>query len=153
MSPISFETFSNIPFEYVLIPSSSLAKITCDYTPFAEKISHSTKLAVSFGNLSGKSRLVVPTLLSSKKANSDIESNIFKDFSHLTKFMRTAYPQVIAELWCTVAIQALKYLENNPQSPLWISTSGLGVSWLHVRLDTVPKYYNWEEYKFFRKFQ
>jgi hypothetical protein len=29
----------------------------------------------------------------------------------------------------------------------WLSTSGLGVSWLHMRLDSTPKYYNWQPYK------
>lgn len=31
--------------------------------------------------------------------------------------------------------------------PLWVSTSGLGVSWLHVRLDSRPKYYTYAPYK------
>jgi hypothetical protein len=32
-------------------------------------------------------------------------------------------------------------------SPVWLSTSGLGVYWLHVRLDTHPKYYQYQPYK------
>jgi len=31
-------------------------------------------------------------------------------------------------------------------TPLWLSTAGLGVSWLHVRLDTRPKYYRHRVY-------
>lgn len=34
--------------------------------------------------------------------------------------------------------------------PIWLSTSGLGVYWLHVRLDTRPKYYNHDEYKYYK---
>ena len=30
--------------------------------------------------------------------------------------------------------------------PLWVSTAGLGVSWLHVRLDARPKYYRHDAY-------
>lgn len=30
---------------------------------------------------------------------------------------------------------------ERPDAPLWVSTSGLGVPWLHVRLDDAPKYY------------
>ena len=30
---------------------------------------------------------------------------------------------------------------------LWVSTSGLGVYWLHVRLDSYPKYYQHAPYK------
>jgi hypothetical protein len=31
--------------------------------------------------------------------------------------------------------------------PLWLSTSGLGVAWLHVRLDSRPKYYSYAPYR------
>jgi len=31
--------------------------------------------------------------------------------------------------------------------PLWVSTSGLGVAWLHVRLDARPKYYQYTPYR------
>jgi len=27
------------------------------------------------------------------------------------------------------------------ETPLWASTSGAGVAWLHIRFDTRPKYY------------
>lgn len=30
---------------------------------------------------------------------------------------------------------------------LWCSTSGLGVYWLHIRLDQYPKYYTYRPYK------
>jgi hypothetical protein len=32
-------------------------------------------------------------------------------------------------------------------APLWLSTSGLGVAWLHVRLDERPKYYTHAPYR------
>ena len=31
---------------------------------------------------------------------------------------------------------------------VWLSTSGMGVSWLHVRIDQVPKYYTFPAVKF-----
>ena len=30
--------------------------------------------------------------------------------------------------------------------PTWLSTAGMGVSWLHVRLDSQPKYYGFAAY-------
>ena len=30
--------------------------------------------------------------------------------------------------------------------PVWLSTAGAGVSWLHVRLDDRPKYYGYVPY-------
>ena len=32
------------------------------------------------------------------------------------------------------------------QKKVWMSTSGLGVYWLHVRLDSRPKYYQFAEF-------
>lgn len=29
----------------------------------------------------------------------------------------------------------------------WVSTSGLGVHWLHLRIDIKPKYYSYQPYK------
>jgi len=31
--------------------------------------------------------------------------------------------------------------------PTWLSTAGLGVYWLHLRLDSRPKYYRYQPYK------
>jgi hypothetical protein len=31
--------------------------------------------------------------------------------------------------------------------PVWLSTAGAGVSWLHVRLDDQPKYYGFALYR------
>jgi hypothetical protein len=31
--------------------------------------------------------------------------------------------------------------------PVWLSTAGAGVAWLHVRLDDRPKYYGFDEYR------
>jgi hypothetical protein len=31
--------------------------------------------------------------------------------------------------------------------PVWLSTAGAGVAWLHVRLDDRPKYYGYAPYR------
>ena len=31
--------------------------------------------------------------------------------------------------------------------PIWLSTAGMGVPWLHVRLDSRPKYYAFGPYR------
>ncbi len=36
---------------------------------------------------------------------------------------------------------------NEHEKPVWISTAGTGVPFLHVRFDSRPKYYSWDEYK------
>jgi len=31
--------------------------------------------------------------------------------------------------------------------PVWLNTSGLGIYWLHIRLDSSPKYYTHAPYR------
>merc|ERR1719215_1482636 len=40
-------------------------------------------------------------------------------------------------------------VRGDPQLPLWVSTAGYDIAWLHLRLDNVPKYYRFKEYKDF----
>jgi hypothetical protein len=47
-------------------------------------------------------------------------------------------------LWRTVG-KTLQ--ERIAEQPVWLSTAGGGVSWLHVRLDSRPKYYGYHPYK------
>ena len=37
-------------------------------------------------------------------------------------------------------------ISNHNSRPVWLSTSGMGVPWLHMRLDQVPKYYTYEPF-------
>jgi len=68
--------------------------------------------------------------------------------THLAAFLRGAeesHYKIMANTWHQEWLSRdSKGLENQL---FWVSTSGLGVSWLHVRFDTFPKYYNWHEYK------
>jgi hypothetical protein len=41
--------------------------------------------------------------------------------------------------------KAMERLESS-SNRFWISTSGLGVPWVHVRLDRYPKYYQYGPY-------
>jgi len=36
----------------------------------------------------------------------------------------------------------MKELEKNVDTPRWLNTHGLGVHYLHVRIDEKPKYYS-----------
>lgn len=33
------------------------------------------------------------------------------------------------------------------QAPVWLNTAGGGVPWLHLRIDSRPKYYTFEPYR------
>ena len=55
-----------------------------------------------------------------------------------------AAPEDIIGFWKEVA---KKVKETMGPANIWLSTSGLGVYWLHVRLDTRPKYYQYAPYR------
>ncbi|MEO0415529.1 MAG: hypothetical protein AAF226_11315 [Verrucomicrobiota bacterium] len=71
-------------------------------------------------------------------------TNICYDYSHLAKFLRTAAAEERQSLWRELSIRVADQISD---SPIWLSTAGLGVSWLHLRIDSTPKYYRHTTYK------
>ena len=131
------------------------------------KLNHNNTDFVTFSNLSGESRLISPcpiythtsSLITSTNTpyipTNDITNNVI-DFSHFSKFIYNApNKDIIRNLFITLKIEIEHIFSSqsghnsdphNSDHRLWISTSGLGVSWLHIRLDSIPKYYNYKEY-------
>ena len=69
-------------------------------------------------------------------------------YSSLASFMRQAPQHQIKAFWLESAKAILNYIETKkPSQKFWVSTSGLGVYWLHLRLDSYPKYYTFNPYK------
>jgi hypothetical protein len=88
---------------------------------------------VSFTNLSGDATLIVP----SPRTNEDA-------YGHFAVFLRKAPVLQIDALWQKIGDVLLRLVSNRP---LWLSTAGGGVAWLHVRLDSTPKYYGYAPYR------
>ncbi len=133
LPPLTTETIGH-GAEFVVIESASLARIRSDPIPFQSHFSAQPGSGViEFPNLGGDALLIVPAPIGS------VDS-----YPHLAAFLRTAPRSQIISLW-RVAARAV--LENLGSAPRWLSTAGLGVSWLHLRLDTRPKYYNFLPYK------
>jgi hypothetical protein len=86
-----------------------------------------------FGNLGGDALLVVPC-----------PEDSGRDFSHLASFTKTASPSLQQALWTEVG-HALE--SRIGARPIWLSTAGHGVAWLHVRIDSRPKYYSHAPYR------
>ena len=86
-----------------------------------------TSYATAFPNLSGDTILVVPM---PKKG---------KSYATLKDFADNAPAKQQQELWKLVAKQAKKQVKKFRK--VWISTHGLGVPYLHVRISSQPKYY------------
>ena len=126
--PVSVENV-DLGFEFVVMPSSSLAK-QADATAFNEHFNDD--LVVSFANLGNDATLVAPTPQKGKS------------YAHFAEFLRTAPKEQIQALWEMTAIE----FENNlGMDYAWLNTAGHGVPWLHIRIDSVPKYYQYQEYK------
>jgi len=118
------------PFEFVLLDDPDLAR-TPEPEAFAEHFNKTP--VVSFPNLRGDAILVVPCPLASTSA-----------YGHLAAFVRHAPEPQQHALWQAVGKSASQRIGKKP---VWISTAGAGVSWLHVRLDDRPKYYGHDPYR------
>ena len=72
-------------------------------------------------------------------------------YSHLSSFVRNAPTEQIAEFWKVSAkayIDELKHKHEriNEHVGTWFSTNGMGVAWLHLRLDRYPKYFSYDPF-------
>jgi hypothetical protein len=65
-------------------------------------------------------------------------------YSHIGAFVRSAPEQQRHALWRRVGSAMQPRLSP---TPVWLSTAGAGVPWLHVRLDDRPKYYGVATYR------
>ena len=122
-------------FECVQVPSAALAGVRADPAPFAAPFSGCDGVgAVGFANLGGDAWLVAPC------PRDDSRSAC----AHFADFVRGAPRNQRDALWRMVGESVVQRLGN---APLWVSTSGLGVYWVHVRLDSRPKYYTHAPYR------
>ncbi|UZR96178.1 DUF6940 family protein [Chondrinema litorale] len=122
----------NTEFEFVAVNSNTLPNIIADKSPFLKYFA-TDKQVVTFPNLRGDAQLVVPI---------DISDDFH--YAHMADFVRNAPPEQVDEMWQLVTKEYSKLIG---ESPRWLSTAGLGVSWLHVRIDSTPKYYRFQPYK------
>ena len=129
--PNNFETLNqNITFAIINSPELEGAK--ADRSLFKENLNTDCEV-ISFPNLKGDAQLVVPVF----NCNNDT-------YAHLANFVRQASKNQIHEFF---KVLAFKYLGQINKMPIWLSTAGLSVSWLHVRIDSTPKYYRFAPFK------
>jgi len=122
-------------FEFVIVDAPSLEDVYEDRGAFQDYMTNDSP-AVSFHNLGGDAVLVAPTPLSSSPM-----------YSHLALFVRKAPPQQVEDFWRLAGKVATETVKERGKQPVWISTSGLGVYYLHLRYDSRPKYYTYAPYK------
>lgn len=120
--------------EFVLVDAPGLARIRPRPEPFARQFERGDEQRViSFPNLGGDAVLIVPRQVGSPSA-----------YAHLAAFVRLAPADQIQEFWQGVGRVVRERVGTDP---VWISTAGMGVSWLHARIDAAPKYYRFGPYK------
>ena len=122
-------------YEFVLVPSPQLSKVSADPSSFQEKFNSKQfdENILTFENLGRDAELIVPHPI--------MEKNIY---AHFASFIRNAPENQKHDLFRILANALGKKISNKPT---WVSTSGLGVYWLHIRLDSRPKYYSYEPYR------
>jgi hypothetical protein len=131
-SSVNAATLSNREFECVVVNDPNL-ECPADARTFAKFFrSHAKNDVATFPNLSGDAVLVVPC------------PQAKLTYPHLATFVRQAPEIQQHALWQQVAEAMFCEL---PKRTVWLNTAGAGVAWLHVRLDSRPKYYWYRPYK------
>jgi hypothetical protein len=125
-------------FEFVTLPAPHMAHTQPDASAFAVHLHVPTRsTTATFTNIKGDATLVIP--------RPPPGSSKLPKYGHLGDFVRFAPTVRRNALWRAVGVAAREAAKSN--KPTWMSTAGSGVSWLHIRLDSHPKYYRHSEYK------
>ena len=123
-------------FEFVLLDSPSLAR-PVDRLSFAGSFQTNAPNQVEvFENLGKDALLVVPG-----------PAELDDQFSHLAGFLKQGARDHVHLLWQLVGEHFSKRLDEQDPEPVWLNTAGMGVAWLHIRVDSYPKYYGYGPYR------
>lgn len=124
--PVTTDTVNRL-FEFVIInrPAIDLPPNPGPFRRYFADTDTNGGIAV-FNNLGNDAKLIAPA------PNGEL------NYSHLGVFCRQAPVEQQHELWKAVGRVTERQLSDQP---LWLNTAGGGVAWLHVRLDSRPKYY------------
>jgi hypothetical protein len=138
--PVSFEMLTSTSFQFMIIPTSFQG--SPDVQSFSSQFQSASPddSVICFKNLRGDADLVVPCPPS-------VSQNDLNHFTHLGSFLRHGHPAQIDEVWKKTAEAIQRRLLDSKEDFVWLSTHGKGVYWLHIRLDSEPKYYQCQEYK------
>lgn len=131
--PALISSLLDQPYELMLLRSRSLHLYKIDATSFASYFKTKEQI-VNFDNLGKNARLIVPT----PQAAMD-------GYKHFASVVRTAPLEQQHQLLRQIGSLMLERI--HPEKYIWLNTAGSGVTWLHIRLDSRPKYYKTNAYK------
>ena len=118
-------------FEYELIPEENLSDVQ-DFSVYSNHLSDIPKYknSISFMNPSNKTMLIIPKPVK------------YKNFSHIGNFTEYASETHKKSLYKNIAMNILNVLDDlKPGEWIFLSTHGLGVPYLHYRIELSPQYY------------
>ncbi|NGP87872.1 DUF6940 family protein [Fodinibius halophilus] len=122
------------PFEFVVTRTPGI-DLPPDPGPFRSYFndSYTDEGIAVFDNLGKDAKLIAPEPVAEGL-----------NYSHIGVFLEEAPVQQQHTLWEKVGAVVQDEISDQP---IWLNTAGGGVAWLHVRLDSRPKYYRCREYK------
>jgi len=128
------EETAHLPASFVLIPSERFSSAEGSPVIFEKHFnSDQNGSCVYFSSEHGDGTLVSPR-------PSAVDASAAR---HISAFMLNAPVDIKVELFSKVASLVIESYED--KEDVYVSTAGLAVPWLHVRIFTTPKYYNWKE--------
>lgn len=130
-SPCFYKNLNKL-FEFVIINKPTLKNIKLNTITYKKYFKKNEDIAV-FPNLTGDTTLIVPKMLP------NVNKNVYLNISTFTRFA-PINQQIL--LWKNV-FKEIKKCKHK----CFLNTHGLGIGWLHIRIDEKPKYYLFNEYK------
>ncbi|KAL1528402.1 hypothetical protein AB1Y20_009751 [Prymnesium parvum] len=137
--PLTLAAAAATPFQFVTVRAPDLLARAPTLAPFAAALAGCTAGARAFANLRGDALLVAPCPPADGREPAS--------HAHLAAFVRSAPVEAQLPLWREVGRALQRELRARGDAPTWVSTEGTGVSWLHVRLDSSPKYFHHLPYR------
>merc|ERR1712232_1075927 len=129
-----------LTFEFVVHNYPGLARAEADPSDFSEHIGdlHGQEVARHFPNSKGDCTLVSPARAVDNR----------EVYGHIGAFLRHAPEAQREAQWRQLGEAIHTRLSSSPPSEsVWVSTAGGAVPWLHMRVDSAPKYYRFRAYR------
>lgn len=130
--PLTKDDLDNV-LEFAILNAPPLVDVSADVEKFADKFKGKS-MVTSFNNYGGDALLVCPV---------PIEGQDVDIYSSLAPFIRCARIEQQTAFWARVA----KDLETLiPERTVWMNTAGTQITFLHLRLDSRAKYYQYTKF-------
>ena len=132
------------PMEFVLVNAPELvqfARTAPDRMAFRHHFSSDDNFVAVFSSLGKDALLVAPSTQSVPP---------FTDFAYFARHASNLQQRDLYQRLSQVVLEQINSMPTKQQTkkPLfWLSTSGMGIAWMHIRIDSRPKYYTYQPYK------